>query len=159
MIRRFEAMMFAPGRALLALCLLALLGGAACSDSASSPAPAVVVSEAWVQVAGGIDEPAAGYFTIDNQGNSADVLLSASSPAASSVELHETMPGMSGMVGMESVAQVVCPAGTTVTFAPGGYHLMISGLRAALHAGDSLELDLVFEHAGRITVQAAVRQV
>ena len=158
MIRRYNLMAFAPGRALL-VCLLALLGSAACSGGAPSPASAIVVSGAWVQVAGGVDQPAAGYFTIRNQGSAPDILLSASSPAASSVELHETMPEMSGMVGMESVAQVVCPAGSSVTFAPGGDHLMISGLRAALHAGDSFELDLVFQRAGTITVQAAVRQV
>jgi copper(I)-binding protein len=140
--------------------MVALLASAACSGTAPSPAsPAIVVSNAWVQVSGGIDQPAAGYLTIENRGTTDDTLLSASSPGAASVELHETMLEMSGMVGMESIAQVTCAAGGNVAFAPGGYHLMIMGLTRQLKAGDVLELDLVFEHADTIVAQAVVRQV
>ena len=140
--------------------VLVLLGSAACSaGSPASPSPAIVVSGAWVQVTGGMSLPAAGYFTIENHGSVDDALRAASSPGAASIELHETMPEMSGMTGMDSVARVSCPAGGSVAFAPGGYHLMIMGLTRQLKAGDELELDLVFEHAGTIIVQATVRQV
>jgi len=147
------------GRLLLLLGAVALIGSSACS-SGSQPgsSPAVTVSGAWVRITGGLDQPAAGYLTIDNHGSADDALLSASSPRAGSVELHETMPEMSGMIGMDSVTRVSCPAGGSVAFAPGGYHLMISGLSGQLKAGDLLELDLVFEHAGTIVVQAEVRQ-
>jgi periplasmic copper chaperone A len=159
-IRQYPPVDRIRGRALL-LCLavVALLGGAACSAGGPQASPLIVVNGAWVQVSGGVELPAAGYFEIVNRGSTDDSLVSASSPGAASVELHQTMPEMSGMIGMESVAQVTCPAGATVTFAPGGYHLMITGLRAALRSGDSFELDLVFEHAGTIVVQAEVRQV
>jgi periplasmic copper chaperone A len=146
--------------ALLALlCVIALLGSTGCSGSPPSPAPAIVVSDAWVQVTGGNDLPAAGYFRIDNRGDTDDTLLSASSPGATSVELHQTGPEMSGMIGMNSVASVPCSAHATVTFAPGGYHLMISGLVAQLRPGDYLELALGFARAGTIVVQAEVRRV
>jgi copper(I)-binding protein len=141
------------------LCVIALLGSTGCSGGPPNPTPAIVVSNAWVQVTGDSDLPAAGYFTIDNRGATADTLLSASSPGATSVELHQTGPEMSGMIGMDSVASVGCSAHATVTFAPGGYHLMISGLVTALNAGGHLELDLMFAHAGTIVVQAEVRQV
>ena len=144
---------------LLCLAVIALLGGAACAGSSPTPSPVIVVGGAWVQVSGGQDLPAAGYFVIDNRGSADDTLVSASSPGAASVELHQTMPDMSGIIGMESVAQVTCPAGGSVTFAPGAYHLMIMGLTRPLTAGDTLELDLVFQHAGTIVVQAAVRRV
>ena len=148
------------GRALLPwLALIALLGGAACTADRSQASAPIVVSGAWVQVSGGPELPAAGYFEIDNRGSADDRLLSASSPGAASVELHQTMPDMSGMIGMTAVAQVTCPAGSSVVFAPGGYHLMIMGLSRQLTAGDTLELDLVFAHAGTIVVQAAVRLV
>ena len=147
-------------RLLLLVGVIALLGGAACSSGIQpSPLPAITVSGAWVQVSGGMDLPAAGYFTIENHGSADDALVSASSPGAASVELHETMPEMSGMIGMDAVGKVGCPAGASVAFAPGGYHLMIMGLTTQLKAGDRLELDLVFEHAGKIVSQAEVRQV
>jgi copper(I)-binding protein len=144
---------------LLGLALVALPGGAACSSSGPPATPSIVVSGAWVQVSGGIDLPAAGYFEIENRGSADDSLVSASSPGAASVELHQTMPDMAGMVGMAPVTRLTCPAGGSVSFAPGGYHLMIVGLRRQLEAGDTLELDLDFEHAGTIVVQAAVRQL
>lgn len=159
MTRRFLSVARIRGRSLPLTAALVLLGTVACSGTPPSPPPGIVVSGAWVQVAGGIDQPAAGYLTIDNRGSTDDTLVFASSPDASSVELHETMPEMSGMIGMESVAQVTCPADATVTFAPGGYHLMITGLSAPLRSDDSFELDLEFEHAGTIVVQATVRQV
>ena len=61
------------------------------------------------------------------------------------------------MMGMHPVDRVDVPAGATVALAPGGYHLMIAGLTAPLQAGDRLELDLVFQRAGRIIVEADVR--
>jgi len=159
-IRRFAPVACIRGRAvLLCFALVAALGGAACSAGGPQASPPIVVNGAWVQVSGGPELPAAGYFEIDNRGSTDDSLVSASSPGSASVELHQTMPDMSGMIGMTAVAQVTCPAGGSVTFAPGGYHLMIMGLSRQLATGDTLELDLVFAHAGTIVVQAAVRQV
>jgi periplasmic copper chaperone A len=139
-----------------ALAALAILAG--CSGSADgSPAAAITISDAWVRIVGpGL--PAAGYLTIDNRGSLADALVAASSPDAASVEVHQTAADSSGMVGMAPVARLSCPVGATVALAPGGYHLMIMGLASTLRAGDRLELDLVFEHAGRVIVQAEVRQ-
>jgi copper(I)-binding protein len=58
----------------------------------------------------------------------------------------------------EEAVLLEVPAGGTVTLAPGGYHLMIMGLTKTLEVGGKLELDLVFEHAGKVVVQAEVRQ-
>ncbi len=58
---------------------------------------------------------------------------------------------------MHPVDRVDVPAGATVALEPGGYHLMIEGLTAPLRAGDRLELDLVFQRAGRIVVEADIR--
>jgi hypothetical protein len=44
-----------------------------------------------------------------------------------------------------------------VTLQPGGHHLMIMGLSRPLTAGGTLELDLVFEKAGKVAVMAEVR--
>ena len=148
-----------PRLALLAFVILSVLGLAGCSSAAQpSSVAALTVTDAWVRVTGGPAEPAAGYLTIVNHGTSDDALVSASSPLARSVMVHRTSMESGGMMGMEPVVRLDCPIGGTVAFAPGGYHLMISGLTIQLKAGDRLELDLVFEHAGTIVVQADVRQ-
>ena len=110
-----------------------------------------------MRISGGQDQPAAAYLSIVNASGTADALLSASSPGAASVELHETAMASDGMMGMHPVARLDVPAGGSVALAPGGYHLMINGLTTTLRAGDRLELDLVFDHAGRVVVQAEVR--
>jgi hypothetical protein len=73
------------------------------------------------------------------------------------VELHETSTDASGMTGMHPVARIEVPAGGEVKLQPGGFHLMLMSLTKPLAVGDKVEIDLVFEHAGRIVVQAEVR--
>jgi copper(I)-binding protein len=75
---------------------------------------------------------------------------------AASVEIHETR-NMSGMMMMEKVPKVVVPRGARVELKPGGYHLMLIGLKQALGPGQTVTLTLVFERAGAIKARAEVR--
>lgn len=130
----------------------------ACSVGATpSPSPTITISSPWARIPGSMDQPTAAYLTIANPGGAADALLSASSPGAASVELHETAMASDGTMGMHPIARLDVPAGGSVALAPGGFHLMISGLKTELRPGDRLELDLVFDRAGKVVVQAEVR--
>ena len=139
---------------LLSLIVAAAL--AACSSGGTAAAP--TVTDTWARPAMGMDQPAAAYMVITNSTGQADALLSASTPAASSVEIHQTTTDASGMTAMQPIARLDVPAGATVKLEPGGTHLMIMGLTKPLAVGDKLELDLVFEHAGKVVVEAEVRQ-
>jgi copper(I)-binding protein len=98
----------------------------------------------------------AGYLTILNGGSKPDQLLSASCTCAKSVEVHLSHV-MNGMAMMMPAGPVEIPAGGKISFAPGGYHLMVMGLKAPLKDGGSQELTLKFEHAGALTVPFAVK--
>ena len=100
--------------------------------------------------------PAAGYLTMVG-GTEADALIAASSPIATSVEIHETMAGASGMTGMQPVDQIDVAAGATVKLEPGGYHLMLMGVSEMPAVGSTVEVTLTFEQAGEITVKAEVK--
>jgi copper(I)-binding protein len=128
---------------------------AACAGGA---AKAPTISGAWARAAAVTDKPTAAYLEISNPGNQADALIGASSPAAASVEIHETTTDASGMTGMHPVDRIDVPAGGEVRLEPGGFHLMLMGLDQPLKAGDTIKLDLKFEKAGTITVDAAVRE-
>jgi copper(I)-binding protein len=147
-----------PDRRLLAgilalVAIAALL--AACSGAAPSATP--TIAQAWARpAAAGADSAA--YMTITGAANQADALLSASSPAADMVELHEVSTDASGMTGMHPIDRLDIPAGTSVTLKPGGYHLMVMGVKSELAVGGTIELDLVFEHAGKVVVQAEIKQ-
>ena len=82
----------------------------------------VAIDGAWIRVLTA-RIPAGGYFTLRNDGGRPLVLTGASSPACGMLMLHESSDA-GGLESMRDVAGVVVPAGGTLRFAPGGYHLM-----------------------------------
>ncbi len=141
---------------------LVLLAG--CSGTAASPSAGITVTDAWARSSSAMASAGAAYATITNGGSAPDALIGASSPAAATVEVHETVaigsPDASGggMMGMRPVARVEIPAGGSLQLKPGGYHVMLIGLVKDLKAGDTIDLTLKFEKAGEITVKAQVRE-
>jgi len=74
-------------------------------------------------------------------------LVSASSPLAGVVEIHEMV--MDGNVmKMRAVNGLELPAGKPVDLKPGGYHVMLMDLKQELKAGESVPVTLVIEGAG-----------
>ena len=125
------------------------------------------VSGAWARASSAMAAAGAAYMTIENSGSAADALVGASSPAAKTVEVHETVqmgtpaPGASadsGMMGMQPIARLEIPAGGTVELKPGSYHLMLIDLNGDLVVGSTIEITLTFETAGPLTVTAEVRE-
>ena len=51
---------------------------------------------------------------------------------------------------------IVIPAGASVTLAPGGLHIMFMQLKSAFVEGGTVPVTLVFEHAGKVTIDLAV---
>jgi copper(I)-binding protein len=140
---------------------LALLAG--CSGSAPSPSAGITVADAWARSSSATASAGAAYATITNADSAADAPIGASSPAAATVEVHETVtmgsPDASGggMMGMRPVARVEIPAGGSLQLKPGSYHVMLIGLLKDLKPGDTIDLILKFEKAGEIPVKAQVR--
>lgn len=133
--------------AVLATILLAIAPAAADSHLA--------VRDAWSRATAPSQKNGAVFLTIDNAGGPADRLTGAGSPHAERVELHNhTM--QDGVMRMRPVPSVDVPAGGSVTLEPGGYHVMLMGLTAALEEGDVVPLTLTFEHAGTIEVDAMI---
>ncbi|WP_455925248.1 copper chaperone PCu(A)C [Pseudomonas putida] len=99
----------------------------------------------------------AAYFTLRNDGNTADRLLSVESPIAGSAEIHQHMDS-DGMMKMAPVEAVNIGAGEQATFQPMGYHVMLINLsdRSQLQDGGHFPLTLHFKQAGDITVQVVV---
>jgi copper(I)-binding protein len=144
-----------PQRILLAVVLA--ITALACGSTGASPTVAPAVTGAWARpaTAGGMS---AAYFSVANPTSSADALLSVTSPAVDAAQIHQTVVDGNGTAAMQPVDRVELPAGETVDFKPGSYHVMLMGLPKDLPAGSTVELDLVFEHAGRVVVNADVRQ-
>jgi periplasmic copper chaperone A len=137
-----------------ALALLAL--GAASSAGAQVKAGDLTISGAQVRaVAPGVANTA-GYLVIANGGARADKLVSASCACARSVDIHLSHV-MNGLAMMMPAGPVEIPARGQLAFAPGGYHLMVTGLKSPLKDGGSQAITLKFEHAGAVTVPFEVK--
>ena len=98
------------------------------------------------------------YMTLTNHGATPDRLLGASTQAAASAEVHESLE-KDGVATMRPVESLEIPAGGSVQLKPGGYHIMLMGLKAPLKKGDMIMLQLKFEHAGMVDVMANVGDV
>lgn len=136
----------------LALCLAGVLvGGCAATGSGgldlenvySRPAPAGGMGGAFV--------------TVTNGGDTPDRLIGARTSVAEAVELHETIDD-NGVMKMRPVAGgIEIPPGKTVELKPGGMHVMLMGLTAPLVEGQDVELTLIFEKAGPVTLKVPVK--
>ena len=98
----------------------------------------------------------AGYLTILNTGPTDDVLLSAASPVAGVVQLHEMKMEGDVMKMAELPDGIVIPAGSTITLQPSGLHIMLMDLKQPLVEGTSFPVALTFKTAGTVEVQLAV---
>ena len=98
----------------------------------------------------------AGYLKLANKGP-VDRLVSATSPAAGTVEIH-SMSMEGDVMKMRQVDAVEIATGQTVELKPGGYHLMLMGLKTPLKVGDQIPLTLKFEKAGEVVVTIKVEE-
>jgi len=97
------------------------------------------------------------YMTLDNKSNAEDRLTGASSDVAITLQIHE-MKVVNGTMEMREVAGgLAIPAGGSVVLKPGGYHVMLIGLKKPLKAGDSFPLTLQFQKAGKVSVTVPVQ--
>lgn len=97
-----------------------------------------------------------GFIAITNKGTTDDTLLSATSPLAGDVELHE-MAMKDGVMSMRPLPKgVPIPAGKTVTFSPSGLHLMFMRLKGTFVKGKTVPVTLTFAKAGSVTIELAI---
>jgi copper(I)-binding protein len=120
----------------------------------------VRVANPWVRgiVKGQTDTGA--FMTLKS--TEATRLVGASSPAARSAQIHEMK--MSGdMMTMRPVTALDVPADTAVELKPGGYHVMLIGMKKPLAKGDKVPIKLTFQSKGgaksTVEIQAEVRDL
>lgn len=131
--------------------------GAPASGFILASGAGITVSEAWARASPGAVTTGAAYVTLTG-GAQPDSLVGASTQVASTAEVHETIAD-NGVMKMRPVPRVPVSPGQVVTFAPGGLHIMLTGLKHPLRAGESFPLTLTFAHTAPVTVDVQVRAI
>lgn len=132
--------------------------GPAMSQTATEAPPkaqSIEITTPWARATPGRVPNGAAYLTLRNRGRTADRLVGVASPAAGRLEVH-THIREGGVMRMRKVSAVDLPPGATVTFKPGGYHVMLMGLKAPLKEGGRFPMTLRFEKAGSREVTVKV---
>ena len=116
----------------------------------------LIITHPWARVTATANVPGVGYLAIENTGTDDDRLLGAASPVVARVELHRTVIE-DGIARMRPPPDgLALPAGAIIELAPGGYHLMLTGLTAPLTTGARVPLTLRFERAGEVAIEIVV---
>ena len=116
----------------------------------------VIIENAWARPAIK-GSPSAVYFTIKNQLNEPEKLLSVSGQVAEFNEIHlsKMEDGKMMMVEQEFV---LIESNQEVEFKPRSYHIMLINLKQDLELGDQFELSLFFEKSGELKILVEVKE-
>lgn len=95
------------------------------------------------------------FMILQNAGKTTDRLVKAASSVAENVELHTNVKDGDTM-RMRPVDAIDVPAQGKTELAPGGYHVMLIGLKQPLKDGERFALTLTFEKAGMVTIDVPV---
>lgn len=143
----------------------------------SSKGPAIKIKNAWSrpvsigekadtsathsdgqsEMKGMMDYNGVVYMTIYNHGGEADKLIGAESDVCERVELHQSMMEGDRMMMRKIDEGLKIPPMEKVEMRPGGYHLMLMGLKRSLKPGEEFRITLRFEKSGAQTVTAKVK--
>lgn len=133
---------------------VALIALSACISSAANAGQDISAEGAWARATAKSAQTGAVYLTIIDK-SGADELLSVTTPVAGSAKVHETFR-KNGVAGMRPVETLpVSNAGPTM-LAPGGFHIMLMGLKSPLERGKSFPIILMFKKAGKVDAMVRV---
>ncbi|MCE9622752.1 MAG: copper chaperone PCu(A)C [Actinomycetia bacterium] len=170
---------------IIGLCALSALSFASCGDdekSSSATTPDITVEGQWARTSPAMATAGAVYLTITSPVDDKLVAAKIDPSITGTVEIHETvmadaatdttmamgsdttmamgsdttMAMGDGEMTMRPVEFIDLPAGVAVALEPGGYHIMLLDLVQPLEVGTTIQVTLVFETAGEVTIDVPV---
>lgn len=138
------------------------VGLVGCSSSQSDtaapstqPEATVTVNDPWIpQPVGGV---AAMFGTAVNSTDAAVTLVGGSAPEVGMVQIHEYIKEGTKEVMREVPGGLEVPAGGSVEFKPGSYHVMMMKVKADWQPGDTVPVTLNLSDGSSFTVDATVK--
>ena len=118
-------------------------------------AQTVTISNAWVRATVQGQKATGAFMTVTSKENAK--LLSASTPVAGIVEIHEMKMDKDVMKMAALPNGLDLPAGKAVDLKPGGYHIMLMDLKLPLNKDVGVPLTLTFQDSNGKKSQQVVQ--
>lgn len=99
----------------------------------------------------------AGYMTLHNPESKTVSIVSLSSDAFGSIEIHQTIE-QDGLMRMERVSTLTVEPGSTVQLTPGGLHLMMMNPVEPTRIGDRIEILILFDDGSEQKLEMWVKK-
>jgi len=134
-----------------------LLQVAGCSQEDEAPAASAAgleIHDPFVPAPAA--DVAALYLVVQDTSGQGDRLLGASAARFARAMLHQTRREGDRVRMVSAGDGLAVPPGGRLELAPGGNHVMLMGLDGRIAPGDRLAVELEFEGAGRVVVEAPV---
>jgi copper(I)-binding protein len=139
-------------RRLLVCCMLLLL------TACGAPSQGISIDQAWIRLPVLESQASIAYMQINNHSSSDDYLLAVRSTAYDPIEMH-TVTIQDGNMLMRPTDSITIPAKGQTRFESAGDHLMLFPVDSAvLQAGQQVQLTLVFQNAGELTLDLELRR-
>lgn len=143
--------------ALMGLCAIIAMPELAAAQDTS--AGSITITQPWARATPPGAKIGGGYFTLINNGDQADRLVSLSTGISDRAEVHE-MSMKDGIMSMRELTNgLAVPAHGSVELKPGSFHVMFVGLKQPLKQGEHFSTTLTFEKAGPVTVEFAIESI
>lgn len=143
--------------ALLALSIAPFLAGHAAA--ADYQVGSLQITQPWARATPKGADLGAAYMTVTNTGKTAERLSCVSSDAAAKCQIYD-MTMENGIMKMRPVeGGLGIKPGETVTFKPGGYHIMLVDLKASLQQGKTVEATLKVDTGATVQVEFPIAAI
>ena len=117
----------------------------------------VGISDVWVRLALLKGRPSAAYLKITNFNADNITLISVTSEKFDRIEIHTHLME-EGVMKMRKIDELIVKPDETVELKPGGYHLMLFGIKDKLEKGGKFPMTLKFKGLDEKPIEVVVGQ-
>ncbi len=111
----------------------------------------------WIRAMPPMVMSTAGYAEIHNSSHVADKLIRIWSPTINKIEIHQTKQ-VDGVFKMLPAENTTIPPKGKLVLQPGGYHLMLMGIKSSLVENENILINFEFERAGVVQMNFPIRK-
>lgn len=115
----------------------------------------IIVKMPLIQLVQNGATSAKAFMELNNKGNKVATLIAANSMTANQVLLQKIIK-RNGKQTMKKVNKIVIKPHSDINLQPGGFHVMLMGIKQTLHKGDAVPILLIFNDGSSLTVKATV---